>query len=173
MSIKSTTQRIKDLWSLVKGLSVTGEALLKRTVTVHYPRAEVSNLAGFRGPIALVPKPGNPEKPKCIACMMCMSTCPSKCITVIKKKPPKPAAEQAEGGAEKKAKLAAPKEPQTFLYDYSLCSLCGLCAEVCPVDSICFSSEAYLVSRERGELKMNLLAKLKKNAPDASDQKAA
>jgi NADH-quinone oxidoreductase subunit I len=173
MSIKSTTQRIKDLWSLVKGLGVTGDTLLKRTVTVHYPRAEVSNLAGFRGPIALVSRPGDPEKPKCIACLMCMNTCPSNCITVVKMKAPKPAAEQAEGGAEKKAKPAAPKEPQTFIYDYSLCSLCGLCAEVCPVDSICFSSEAYLVARERGALKMDLLAKLKKKVRDASDQKAA
>ena len=36
--------------------------------------------------------------------------------------------------------------------------------EVCPVQSICFSSEVYLVSQRREELRMDLLAKLQKQA---------
>ncbi len=70
----------------------------------------------------------------------------------------------AAAGDEKVKKPAAPKEPERFLYDYSLCSLCGLCAEVCPVESICFSSDAYLVTQRREELKMDLLAKLQEQA---------
>ena len=175
MWIKTTTQRMRELWSLAQGLGITGDTFLKRTVTVHYPRAEVDNLASFRGPIELVPRPDNPEKPKCIACLMCMNICPSNCITVVRMKAPKQAqAQEPDQGAaaQKAAKPAAPKEPQSFHYDYSLCSLCGLCAEVCPVDSICFSTEAYMVTRDRGSLLMDLLAKLKNSVRLDSGQKA-
>jgi NADH-quinone oxidoreductase subunit I len=170
MWITSTAKRLLELWSLVRGLDITGRMLFRPGVTVHYPRQEVSNLASFRGPIALVPRDEEPEKPRCIACMMCVSTCPSRCITVVKKKPPEPTGEKIDAGTKKPA---APKEPETYLYDYSLCSLCGLCAEVCPVDSIRFSTEAYLVTRERRTLTMDLLARLKGSARAASEGKEA
>jgi NADH-quinone oxidoreductase subunit I len=161
-------QGLRDLWSLIRGLQITGDALFRRTVTVHYPRREVGNLESFRGPIELVPRPKEPLKPKCIACLLCMQTCPSGCITVVRRKAPKLAAEQAQpaaaAGDEKVKKPAAPKEPERFLYDYSLCSLCGLCAEVCPVQSICFSSDVYMVSQRREEFRMDLLAKLQEQA---------
>jgi NADH-quinone oxidoreductase subunit I len=162
-------QGLRDLWSLIRGLQITGDALFRRTVTVHYPRREVGNLASFRGPIELVPRPKEPLKPKCIACLLCMQTCPSGCITVVRMKAPKLTAEQmppAAGttGGEKVKKPAAPREPEQYLYDYSLCSLCGLCAEVCPVQSICFSSEVYRVSQRRVEFRMDLLAKLQEQA---------
>jgi NADH-quinone oxidoreductase subunit I len=161
---------LRELWSLIRGLDITGRMLLKPGVTVHYPRQEVNNLESFRGPIALVPREDDPEKPRCIACMMCVTTCPSRCITVVKMKPPKPSGEDAEPGAKKPA---APKEPETYRYDYSLCSLCGLCVEVCPVDSIRFSTEAYLVTRDRSTLTMDLLAKLKRSDRVASEEKEA
>jgi NADH-quinone oxidoreductase subunit I len=168
------TRRMNELWSLAKGLGITGRFLFERTITVHYPRGEVSNLEGFRGPIALVPRPDDPEKPKCIACLMCMNICPSNCITVAKMKAPRPdpAQDQSRTADEtqKKGQPAAPKLPQTYIYDYSLCSLCGLCADVCPVDSIIFSSEAYRVARDRNHLKMDLLEKLKQRARDASGE---
>ena len=161
-------QGLRDLWSLIRGLQITGDALFRRTVTVHYPRGVVDNLESFRGPIELVPRPKEPLKPKCIACLLCMQTCPSGCITVARRKAPRLAPEQthpaAEAGDEKVKKPAAPREPERFIYDYSLCSLCGLCAEVCPVQSICFSSDVYLVSQRREEFRMDLLAKLQEQA---------
>jgi len=179
-------RRIRELWSLAKGLGITGRTLFGRTVTVHYPRVEVPNLEGFRGPIALVPRIEDPEKPKCIACLLCMNICPSHCITVVKMKAPRqdpapdatpdairhanPEAPKASKPAA--GKPAAPKLPQTYIYDYSLCSLCGLCAEVCPVDSIVFSLEAYLVTRNRDRLKMDLLEKLKKTVRETSGETA-
>ena len=168
MKAARTLQGLRDLWSLVKGLHITGEMLFRRTVTVHFPRREVGNLKRFRGPIELVPRPKEPLKPKCIACLLCMQTCPSSCITVVKMKVSAPPEEQmppaVEAGDEKVKKHASPREPEQYLYDYSLCSLCGLCAEVCPVQSIRFSSDVYLVSRRRAELRMDLLAKLQKQA---------
>jgi NADH-quinone oxidoreductase subunit I len=102
-----------------------------------------------------------------------MQTCPSGCITVVRRKAPKLAAEQTqpatEAGDEKAKKPAVPKEPERFIYDYSLCSLCGLCAEVCPVQSICFSSYAYLVSQRREEFRMDLLAKLREKSGAVKD----
>jgi NADH-quinone oxidoreductase subunit I len=161
-------QGLRDLWSLVKGLHITGGMLFRRTVTVHYPRREVVNLESFRGPIELVPKPKEPLKPKCIACLLCMQTCPSGCITVVRMKAPKLTAAQvppaAEAGGEKVKKPAAPREPEQYFYDYSLCSLCGLCVEVCPVQSIRFSSDVYRVCQSRAELRMDLLAKLQQQA---------
>jgi NADH-quinone oxidoreductase subunit I len=161
-------QSLRDLWSLVKGLHITGDALFRRTVTVHYPRREVGNLESFRGPIELVPRPKEPLKPKCIACLLCMHTCPSGCITVIRMKAPELPADQmppaAGAESENVKKPGAPREPEQYLYDFSLCSLCGLCAEVCPVQSIGFSSDVYLVSQRRAELRMDLLAKLQEQA---------
>jgi NADH-quinone oxidoreductase subunit I len=173
MGLKSILKNVKDLWSLAKGLGVTGRMLFLPNVTVHYPRKEVRNLAGFRGPIALVPRPEDSGKPKCIACLMCMNTCPSHCITVVKMKPPKPAGEAAQGEDEKGRKPAVPKEPETFSYNYSLCSLCGMCADVCPVDSIRFSTDAYRVTRDRQTLEMNLLANLKTGGRTAVEEKEA
>jgi NADH-quinone oxidoreductase subunit I len=165
MQAARALQGLRDLWSLVKGLHITGDTLFRRTVTVHYPRREVSNLQSFRGPIELVPKPTDPLKPKCIACLLCMQICPSECITVVRMKAPKITTEVAppagEAGGEKVRKPAAPREPEQYLYDYSLCSLCGLCAEVCPVESIRFSSDVYLISQKRADLTMDLLAKLR------------
>jgi NADH-quinone oxidoreductase subunit I len=168
MQAARTLQGFRDLWSLIKGLHITGDTLFRRTVTVHYPRREVSNLQSFRGPIELVPKPKDPLKPKCIACLLCMQICPSECITVVRMKAPKITAEvttpAGEAGGGKVKKPAAPREPKQYLYDYSLCSLCGLCAEVCPVQSIRFSSDVYLVSQRRADLTMDLLAKLQQQA---------
>lgn len=173
-NIKTIFKNVADLWSLVVGLGVTGDNFLKKQVTVHYPRKEVKNLASFRGPVELVPKPKDPAKPKCIACMLCMSVCPSKCITVIKKKPPKPTPEEEKAMAEAEAKgekIKKPslKEPGKFIYDYSLCSLCGLCSEVCPVKSIRYSNQAYLVSDNPKAFKMDLLARLAEKARGQAD----
>jgi len=163
-----TLQGFRDLWSLIKGLHITGDTLFRRTVTVHYPRRQVSNLESFRGPIELVPRPKDPLKPKCIACLLCMQICPSECITVVRMKPSDTTAQVTTpaggAGGEKVKKPTAPREPELYLYDYSLCSLCGLCAEVCPVESIRFSSDVYLISQKRADLMMDLLAKLRQQA---------
>ena len=168
--MKAFLQQIRNLWSLVIGLKITSDNLRQSTVTVHYPRQEVDNLASFRGPIELLPSDKDPVIPRCISCLMCMNTCPSGCITVVKQKAPKPTPEQKQAMAEATArgekfkKPTAPKNPGRFIYDYSLCSLCGLCAEVCPVHSIRFSSDVYMVVQQRDELKRDLLARLSAKA---------
>lgn len=170
--IKELSRTLVDLWSLVVGLMVTGKFFFKPQVTVHYPRkVVVPNLTDtFRGPIELVPDPGTPLKTKCIACLMCVSACPSHCITVVKAKAPKPTPEEEQAMAEAKArgekvkKPADPKVPAEWTYDFSLCSLCATCVEACPVDAIRFSHELYVVGTDRKSFIYDLLARVKDQA---------
>lgn len=171
-AIRKIWDDVTSLWSLIVGLKVTGKNFADKQITLHYPRETVSEyqLEGFRGPLELIGKPKNPAKPKCIACMMCVTACPSKCITVIKAKAPKPteaevqAMKEAEERGEKVKKPKAPKEPAKFLYDFSLCSLCGSCVENCPVNSLRYSSNVYFTSTDRKDFKMDLLARLENQA---------
>lgn len=161
--LKTVREKAKSLWSLVVGLRVTGANYVRPQVTVHYPRRTVDNLATYRGHVELVGKPGNPVEPRCICCMLCVASCPSQCITVKAKKEPKPAA--GEGEAPKKA---GKKTPETWELDYTLCSLCGTCAEVCPAQSLRYSQNVYLVSRNKDDYVLDLLARLRAQAGAAA-----
>lgn len=168
----SIFRTIADLWSLVVGLAITGKEFCRPGVTVHYPRAEVAPeaAASFRGPIELIGLDKEPAKPKCIACMLCVSACPSGCIAVTRAPAPKPTPEElkamaeAEARGEKPKRPAPPKAPGTWTYDFSLCSLCGSCVEVCPVDSIGFSNDIYMVGTRREDFVFDQLARLARKA---------
>jgi NADH-quinone oxidoreductase subunit I len=180
-ALKKIWDDVTSLWSLIVGLKVTGKNFADKNVTLHYPRETVTSgqLEGFRGPLELIGKPKDPAKPKCIACMMCVTACPSKCITVVKAKAPKPteaelqAMKEAEERGEKVKKPKAPKEPAKFLYDFSFCSLCGSCVENCPAKALRYSSNVYLTVTDRKELKMDLLARLAAQAKAAQEKTAA
>jgi len=163
--LNTIRNKLSRLWSLVVGLKVTGKYFVSPQITVHYPRRTVENLSTFHGPIELVPAPKDPAKPKCIACLQCVTACPSSCLAVVPKPAPKPTPEelQAQKEAEakgEKVKKAAPKEPGKFTYDFTLCSLCGTCVETCPVDSLRFSNDAYLASTDKKDFFYDLLARL-------------
>jgi len=173
---KHIWQPIKDCWSLMVGLKITGKYFCKPLITVHYPREVIDseNLSTFGGHIEQIGKPKDPATPKCISCMMCSTNCPSKCLTVVKQKAPKPTPEQEKAMAEAKekgekvVKPKAPKNPAKFIYDYTMCSLCGTCIDVCPVKSLKFSSNIYWVATSRKEMKLDLLARLKEQASELS-----
>jgi NADH-quinone oxidoreductase subunit I len=152
---------VLGLWSLVKGLKITGTYFFSKQVTVHYPRTQLDNLETFRGPIELVPDPEDPGRPLCIACMTCASTCPTSAISVVKKKAPKP----EEGASEEnKTPHKVPKGPAKFTYDYTLCCQCGLCAENCPKGAIQFSGNPFSASTDKREFEFDLLETFKKPA---------
>jgi NADH-quinone oxidoreductase subunit I len=165
-ALKTMCRNVADLWSLIVGLQVTGRNFCRRQVTVHYPRQEIEPEINesFRGPIQLVASPKDPGKPKCISCLICVWSCPSGCITVTKSKPPPVTPEQekafqeAEARGEEVQRPAAPREPAGWRYDFSLCSLCGICIEACPVGSIEFSHKLYIAGTSREDFKYDLLA---------------
>ena len=109
-------------WSLVVGLRVTGGHMLRRRVTLYYPH-EKPDTAQWGGPIELVTFPET-QTHDCIGCKACERICPSDCIDVEGKRP--------EGAK----KMRATK----FILDFSTCSLCGLCVDVCPTDTLQYST---------------------------------
>jgi len=69
--------------------------------------------------------------PRCVACMLCETVCPAKCIHITAEESPKV-------GIEKRAK--------SFDIDLGMCIFCGYCVEACPVDAIHMDSNDEKVS---------------------------
>jgi NADH-quinone oxidoreductase subunit I len=171
--MKRLFKTLQGLWSLVVGLKITGVELFKPWLTVHYPRQEVDNLAGFRGHIELVPAENDPGTPRCIMCWKCVEICPSRCISLRLHAAGEAAASDDPGlmlapalKSPYSAHLAPPPDKiervlDSYRLNYSLCSLCGLCVQSCPVDAIRFSRNAYLVGTTRQDFELDLLARLR------------
>jgi NADH-quinone oxidoreductase subunit I len=178
--MKKLLHKLSEIWGMVIGLSITGKYLLSRDVTVYYPRQTVApkDALSFRGHIELVGLDDNPETPRCVSCLLCVQACPSGCITVTKSKAPAPteeqlaAMEEAKARGEKPKAPAAPKYPAQWLYDHTLCSLCGMCVEACPADSIRFSHNIYLAGTSADDFRLNLLARLKRRAGEEAGRTA-
>ena len=139
------------LWTIAKGLAVTilnfGRVLfgpLKRQwnwskmtrsgVTLQYPEERWEPFPRFRGLLALTvdPKTG---RERCVACGICASICPNKCITV----------ERARGEEGEKEK----PRPKRYEVDISLCLFCGLCVEQCPYNALTMTARYELADYDR------------------------
>lgn len=169
--IQNLRQAMTDVWSMLVGLKVTTTNFFQPTITVHYPRATVDSLEGYRGHIELVATDEDPKRPRCIACGACAQLCPSSCITVRIKQtvsarpvlPPHP--DIANLPLEFRQKFSHPmemdREPKSFHLDYNYCSLCGLCVQNCPAGAIRFSQDVYLASEILEDFQYDLLAQMR------------
>ncbi|MBC7833778.1 MAG: NADH-quinone oxidoreductase subunit I [Phycisphaerales bacterium] len=74
---------------------------------------------------------------KCVACMMCPTICPARCIHI----------EAAESPWDDREKY-----PKKFEIDELRCIFCGMCEEACPVDAIELTPEYDVVGLTRQEM---------------------
>jgi len=150
-SPSETPKKTYDFWErlyipeLVKGVAITTrhflrnlwserdnntEVLERKTkslmATVEYPEQRVPYPPGYRGKHRLVPREDG--KPRCVACYMCATACPSQCIYIE-------AGEYAADDANTASRVIE-KYPAVFIIDTLRCVVCGLCVEACPKDAL-------------------------------------
>ncbi len=112
---------------IVEGLGATVRHFFKNvfggkdkyTQTIEYPDVKVEYPHRFRGMHRLVPREDG--APRCVACFMCQTACPARCIHIV-------AGETEDHNIE--------KFPVVFEIDELRCVVCGLCVEACPCDAI-------------------------------------
>jgi NADH-quinone oxidoreductase subunit I len=123
---------LEGFGSLLTGMRITLTEFFKPSITLQYPREALKMPARYRGHIVLVRDPAT-GRSVCVACKACEKACPSDCIAVdgIKRE------------AEKR------KSVTDFKLDFTKCSLCGSCVEVCPVDALEFSRDYNLASTSK------------------------
>ena len=135
---------IKKLYSIIKsfflveilkGLSVTGKKLFKKSITVQYPDEKTPQSPRFRGLHALRKYPNGEER--CIGCKLCEAVCPALAITID-------------------TEMRSDGTRRTTRYDIDLfkCVYCGFCEESCPVDSIVETRHFEYHGEKRGDLLM-------------------
>lgn len=141
-------ETLRGFWSLLSGMGVTMGQFFRPTVTLHYPYEALKMAPRFRGHIEMLKEPATGQ-PVCTACNLCAKACPSTCIVV-------------EGA---KSEALKRRVSSRYVLDFTKCSLCGACVEVCPVDAIRFSRDYNLAGLSRSDYVMDLLANMKEKAP--------
>jgi NADH-quinone oxidoreductase subunit I len=105
--------------AILKGMAITFRHIFKKKYTVQYPEEKWAVPPGHRGAIRL--NKDEQGREKCVACEMCATACPAKCISMK---------------AEETGWPDRDKHPQWFEIDMLRCILCGMCQEACPEDAI-------------------------------------
>jgi NADH-quinone oxidoreductase subunit I len=146
-----TPKSTYDFWErlyvpeLVKGVAITTRHFLRNLwaerddnpevldrkannymATVEYPEQCVPYPEGYRGLHRLIPREDG--KPRCVACYMCATACPSQCIYIE--------AGEYPYDDENAASRVIEKYPSVFVVDVLRCVVCGLCVEACPKDAL-------------------------------------
>jgi NADH-quinone oxidoreductase subunit I len=88
-------------------------------VTIQYPEERKPIAPRHRSLHRLVRREDG--RPRCVACMLCATVCPSECITVEAAEDPDPQIQRA---------------PSRYTIDLGRCCFCGFCVEACPEDAI-------------------------------------
>lgn len=113
------------LIEIFKGLATTFSHFWKNLLdnrklyVRHYPEVQPEIPVRWRGRHRLTTHEDGSVK--CVACFMCQTNCPARCISID-------AGERLDGKAE--------KMPVRFNIDLLECIYCGYCVEACPLDAI-------------------------------------
>ena len=111
---------------------------------IQYPEEKREDIPVEEGGMLLRPYRGvhrlnrdEEGRVKCVACFMCSTACPARCIHIE-------AAESPWADRE--------KYPAKFDIDELRCIYCGMCEEACPVDAIELTHEYDIVGLTRQEM---------------------
>ncbi len=138
------------LLEIVRGLCVAMRHALrsigrgKGAKTMYYPEERRENMTVMEGGMEKSNYRGvhrlnrdEQGREKCVACFMCATACPVKCIEI--EAGPAPWDDRE-------------KYPVTFVIDELRCVSCGMCEEACPEDAIELTPMYDMVSRSRDEM---------------------
>lgn len=115
----------------------------KGAMTIQYPEERKAIAARHRSLHRLMKREDG--QPRCVACMLCVTVCPSECIYVEAAEDPDPEIQ---------------KSPSTFIIDVSRCCFCGFCVEACPEDALRMDTAAIEFADFRREELVHDLEKL-------------
>jgi len=121
--------------AILQGLGTTVKHLFGPKVTQQYPEEEPDLPPNYRGVHRL--NRDEQGRVKCVACYMCATACPARCIDIVAAPSPWPDRE---------------KYPETFAIDELRCIYCGMCEQACPCDAIELTSLYDLTGLSREEM---------------------
>jgi NADH-quinone oxidoreductase subunit I len=122
--------------AIAEGVRTTVRHLFKPdTITEQYPEEKPNLPHNYRGVHRL--NRDDQGRVKCVACFLCATACPARCIEIVGDKAPWPDRD---------------KYPTKFVIDELKCIYCGMCEEACPVDAIELTSIYDLVGYSREEM---------------------
>ena len=141
--------------AILQGLGTTVKHLFGPKVTQQYPEEEPNLPPNYRGVHRL--NRDEQGRVKCVACYMCSTACPARCIDIVAAPSPWPDRE---------------KYPETFVIDELRCIYCGMCEQACPCDAIELTSMFDLTGLSREEMmfdKEKLLSVFDQTVPLGND----
>jgi len=104
---------------IMQGMAFTLRQLFAKPITRQYPLEKPEIKLGFRGQHALV-RDKDTGQSKCVACMRCVTVCPSRCIHIRFH-------EDEDTGS---------RVVDSYDIEALRCVYCGFCEEVCPVNAV-------------------------------------
>jgi len=140
---------------IMQGMALTLKRLFSKPITRQYPQEKPNIQLGFRGQHALVRDPETGGS-KCIACMRCVTVCPSRCIHI-----------RYEKDEEKNCRVV-----QSYDIEALRCVYCGFCEEVCPVNALVLTEVFEYAAYDRESIFFDQ-EKLLKNWDDFAEMKGS
>jgi NADH-quinone oxidoreductase subunit I len=128
--------------ALFAGLKTTAThavevAFMGGAITQQFPEQKPKLPPNYRGVHRL--NRDEQGRVKCVACYMCSTACPARCIDIVAAPAP-PEWPDRE------------KYPETFVIDELRCIYCGMCEQACPCDAIELTSLYDLTGLSREEM---------------------
>jgi NADH-quinone oxidoreductase subunit I len=121
--------------AIVAGLGTTLRHAFSKGVTQQFPEERPKLPANYRGVHRL--NRDEEGRVKCVACYMCSTACPARCIDIVAA--PSPWADRE-------------KYPEIFVIDELRCIYCGMCEQACPCDAIELTTMFDLTGLSREEM---------------------